>query len=38
MARFDRVYRLLVGKPNQKGLEIRQPMRVTFEVSKDAQE
>ena len=38
MARFDRVYRLLVGKPNQKGLVIRQPMRVTFEVSKDAQE
>ncbi|ODA00585.1 hypothetical protein A7P25_21885 [Achromobacter xylosoxidans] len=38
MARFDRVYRLLVGKPNQNGLEIRQPMRVTFEVSKDAQE
>ncbi|MGK8836200.1 phage protein [Achromobacter xylosoxidans] len=38
MARFDRVYRLLVGKPNQKGLEIRQPMRVTFEISKDAQE
>lgn len=38
MARFDRVYRLLVGKPDQKGLEIRQPMRVTFEVSKDAQE
>lgn len=38
MARFDRVYRLLVGKPNLKGLEIRQPMRVTFEVSKDAQE
>lgn len=38
MARFDRVYRLLVGKPNQKGLEIGQPMRVTFEVSKDAQE
>ncbi|MFY3196764.1 phage protein [Achromobacter xylosoxidans] len=38
MVRFDRVYRLLVGKPNQKGLEIRQPMRVTFEVSKDAQE
>ncbi|MCH1996618.1 hypothetical protein L7Q78_27840 [Achromobacter xylosoxidans] len=32
------MYRLLVGKPNQKGLEIRQPMRVTFEVSKDAQE
>ncbi|MFH7106426.1 phage protein [Achromobacter xylosoxidans] len=38
MARFDRVYRLLVGKPNQKGLEMRQPMRMTFEVSKDAQE
>ncbi|MCH1985515.1 hypothetical protein L7Q18_04625 [Achromobacter xylosoxidans] len=32
------MYRLLVGKPNQKGLEIRQPMRVTFEVSKDARE
>ncbi len=38
MARFDRVYRLLVGKPNQKGLEIMQPMRVSFEISKDAQE
>ncbi len=38
MARFDRVYRLLVGKPNQKGVEISQPIRVTFDVNKDAQE
>ncbi len=38
MARFDRVYRLLVGKPNQKGLEVRQPIRITFDISKDAEE
>ncbi|MBO1013508.1 hypothetical protein IPU70_08110 [Achromobacter sp. SD115] len=38
MARFDRVYRLLVGKPNQKGVEIVQPMRITFDIAKDAAE
>lgn len=38
MPRFDRVYRLLVGKPNQKGVEIVQPMRITFDVRKDAAE
>ncbi|EHK65306.1 phage protein [Achromobacter arsenitoxydans] len=38
MARFDRVYRLLVGKPNQQGVEIVQPMRITFDVTKDAAE
>ncbi|SSW67327.1 hypothetical protein AVE30378_02564 [Achromobacter veterisilvae] len=38
MARFDRVYRLLVGKPKQKGIEIVQPMRITFDVTKDAAE
>lgn len=38
MARFDRVYRLLVGKPKQKGVEIVQPMRITFDVTKDAAE
>jgi len=38
MARFDRVYRLLVGKPNQKGIEVMQPIRITFDISKDAEE
>ncbi|MGB3433566.1 phage protein [Achromobacter sp.] len=38
MARFDRVYRLLVGKPKQKGVEIVQPMRITFDIAKDAAE
>jgi len=38
MARFDRVYRLQVGKPNQKGVEIVQPMRITFDVAKNAAE
>ncbi|MFY1915884.1 phage protein [Achromobacter xylosoxidans] len=38
MPRFDRVYRLLVGKPNQKGVEIVQPIRITFDVRKDTEE
>ncbi|WP_454691123.1 phage protein [Achromobacter aloeverae] len=38
MARFDRVYRLLVGKAGQKGVEINQPMRITFEIEKSAEE
>lgn len=38
MARFDRVYRLLVGRPGQKGVEIAPPLRVKFEVSKDTGE
>lgn len=38
MSRFDRVYRLLVGKPNQKGVEIVQPIRITFDVRKDTEE
>jgi len=38
MARFERIYRLVVGKPNQKGVEIVPPLRITFEISKDAEE
>ncbi|WP_029046248.1 hypothetical protein [Cupriavidus sp. amp6] len=38
MARFDRTYRLLVGKSGGKGLEIAPPIRITFEVDKDASE
>ncbi|MDT4851108.1 hypothetical protein FQZ97_852780 [compost metagenome] len=38
MARFNRVYRLLVGKGGQKGIEIVPPIRITFDVEKDAEE
>lgn len=38
MSRFDRVYRLLVGRPGQMGVEVRAPMRVTFEVEKNTDE
>ncbi|WP_407654194.1 phage protein [Alcaligenes phenolicus] len=38
MARFDRTYRLLVGRPGEKGVEIAPPLRMRFEVSKDTGE
>ncbi|WP_406846440.1 phage protein [Alcaligenes aquatilis] len=38
MARFDRTYRLLVGRPGEPGLEIAPPLRMKFEVSKDTNE
>jgi hypothetical protein len=38
MSRFDRVYRLQVGKAGTKGLEVVPPIRVTFDISKDASE
>ncbi|MBB1593528.1 hypothetical protein [Achromobacter sp. UMC46] len=38
MARFNRVYRLLVGKGGAKGLEIVPPIRLVFEVTKDVNE
>lgn len=38
MARFDRVYRLLVGKPGGQGLEIVPPIRMTFDIAKTAAE
>ena len=38
MARFDRVYRLLVGKGGGQGLEIVPPIRLTFDIAKTAAE
>lgn len=38
MARFNRDYRLLVGPPGQKGVEICPPLRLTFDISKDTKE
>lgn len=38
MPRFNRDYRLLVGPPGQQGIEIRPPLRLTFDISKDASE
>ncbi|MGV2908599.1 phage protein [Achromobacter sp. AGC25] len=38
MARFDRVYRLLVGKSGAQGLEIVPPIRITFNIAKTAAE
>lgn len=38
MARFDRVYRLLVGKGGGQGLEIVPPIRITFDIAKNAAE
>lgn len=38
MARFDRVYRLLVGKTGAQSLEIVPPIRLTFDIAKTAGE
>ena len=38
MPRFDRVYRLLVGKPGQQGVQIEQPFRITFDIEKSTSE
>lgn len=39
MARFDRVYRLLVGKQGETtGVEIAPPIRITFDIAKTAAE
>lgn len=38
MSRFNRVYRLLVGRSGQQGIEITSPMRITFDVEKNAAE
>lgn len=38
MSRFDRTYRLLVGKSGKTGIEIAQPLRITFDVEKNTQE
>lgn len=38
MARFDRVYRLLVGKTGGQALEIVPPIRLTFDIAKTAGE
>lgn len=38
MPRFDRTYRLLVGPPGQKGVEILPPLHITFDLEKDAEE
>jgi hypothetical protein len=38
MSRFDRVYRLLVGKGGGQGVEIVAPLRVTFQIEKTAKE
>jgi hypothetical protein len=38
MSRFNRVYRLLVGRSGQQGIEITGPMRITFDVEKNAAE
>ncbi|QDJ52802.1 phage protein [Bordetella hinzii] len=38
MARFDRVYRFVVGKSGAKGIEIVRPIRITFDIAKDAEE
>lgn len=38
MSRFNRVYRLLVGRAGQEGIEIIGPMRITFDVEKTAAE
>lgn len=38
MSRFDRTFRLLVGRVGPDGLEITPPMRITFEVEKDTEE
>lgn len=38
MPRFNRTYRLLVGPGGGKGVEIKPPLRVTFDVEKDTKE
>lgn len=38
MPRFNRVYRLLVGRPGQVGVEVTSPIRITFDVEKTAEE
>ncbi|MFY0477094.1 phage protein [Achromobacter marplatensis] len=38
MARFDRVYRLLIGKGGGQGLEVVPPLRITFDIAKQANE
>lgn len=38
MSRFDRTFRLLVGKAGTDGLEILPPMRIVFEIEKDTEE
>lgn len=38
MARFNRVYRLLVGHAGKPGTEILPPIRITFDIEKDASE
>ncbi|CAG9173052.1 phage protein [Cupriavidus respiraculi] len=38
MARFNRDYRLQLGKAGQQGVEIRPPIRITFDITKDASE
>lgn len=38
MARFNRVYRLQVGRAGSQGFEITAPFRIQFEIAKDAGE
>jgi hypothetical protein len=38
MARFNRVYRLQVGRAGSPGLEITAPVRIQFEIAKDSGE
>jgi hypothetical protein len=38
MPRFDRVYRLNVGRAGQKGVEVTSPLRITFEIEKSTSE
>lgn len=38
MPRFDRTYRLLVGRAGQEGIEIAPPIRIMFDVSKSTEE
>lgn len=38
MARFNRVYRLQIGQAGRQGVEIALPIRIQFEIAKDAGE
>ena len=38
MPRFDRVYRLQVGRSGQPGVEVAAPLRITFDVEKNTEE
>lgn len=38
MSRFNRVYRLLVGRAGQTGVEVTAPIRITFDVEKNTEE